>query len=423
MPLGTSPAEESVEALVRIGRLAIEPLIQALKEPNSRVRAGAAQALGRIGDKTALEPLIEVLEAKDTDWYDVRTCAAAALDMIDPQWRKTDIALQAVPRLVEKLKDPAPDVRSAAAKALGMIGDKAAVEPLIKALNVNDHALCWAACDALDSIDPKWSKSDSALRAVPVFIEELKCPDFSHRWRAATGLGEIGDTAAVEPLIQTLVDAELGVRSAAREALDKVNSRWSGTDAARRSVPLLIQALKEPRASEGALQALEMIDPQWNRTEAALRAVPVFIRALKDPWSPTRSAAASALGRIGDKSALEPLKQALKDPNWEVRRASIRALAQIGDKAAVEPLIQALVQAVKEETLLCDEVLQALEKTDPQWNRTEAALRAVPVLIQALKDPYSPTRSAAARVLEKITGQRFAEDASAWTAWWQSRRR
>ena len=70
-----------------------------------------------------------------------------------------------------------------AAEALGKIGDKRAVEPLIKALEDKDG-----------------------------YVSQ----------HSARALGKIGDTRAVEPLIELLSDDDWGVRNAAKEALKKL---------------------------------------------------------------------------------------------------------------------------------------------------------------------------------------------------------
>jgi HEAT repeat protein len=51
--------------------------------------------------------------------------------------------------------------------------------------------------------------------------------------------------------------------------------------------------------------------------------------------------AATALGKINDIEAVEPLIQALKDNNSDVRVNAATALGEIG-KPSVEPLIKAL---------------------------------------------------------------------------------
>ena len=53
--------EAAVRALVQIGPPAVEPLIKALKMDNPNVQAAAAKALGLIGDKRAVMPLIDMM--------------------------------------------------------------------------------------------------------------------------------------------------------------------------------------------------------------------------------------------------------------------------------------------------------------------------------------------------------------------------
>jgi len=101
----------------------VKGLIKALRHEYEFVRWKAAEALGRIGDKRAVEPLIHAL--KDEDWY-VRWKAAEALGRIGDK--------RAVEPLIQALKDEDSDVRREAAEALGKIGDKRAVEAVIKSL-------------------------------------------------------------------------------------------------------------------------------------------------------------------------------------------------------------------------------------------------------------------------------------------------
>jgi len=71
-------------------------LIEALKDGDSDVRGSAANALGKIGDKSAVPQLIEALNFDhSTDFFDDST-----------------------------------EVRRAAAEALGEIGDESAIKPL-----------------------------------------------------------------------------------------------------------------------------------------------------------------------------------------------------------------------------------------------------------------------------------------------------
>lgn len=67
------------EELGEIGEPAVKPLIKALEDKNSRVRIGAAGALGKIKDKRAVGPLIQALEDENNI---VRAEAAYALGEI-----------------------------------------------------------------------------------------------------------------------------------------------------------------------------------------------------------------------------------------------------------------------------------------------------------------------------------------------------
>jgi HEAT repeat protein len=70
--------KKATESLREIGKPAVEPLIQALKDKNEEVRGRVAAALEVIG-KPAVEPLIQALKDKNDD---VRWSAARALEVI-----------------------------------------------------------------------------------------------------------------------------------------------------------------------------------------------------------------------------------------------------------------------------------------------------------------------------------------------------
>jgi len=79
----------------------VEELIRKLRDENWRVRWNAALALREIGDKRAIEPLINALR----DGYaDVRSAAFKALEEIEPEWHKTEVAKKQVPEFVKALE-------------------------------------------------------------------------------------------------------------------------------------------------------------------------------------------------------------------------------------------------------------------------------------------------------------------------------
>ncbi len=118
------------------------------------------------------------------------------------------------------------------------------------------------------------------------------------RERAAVRLGDLGDPAAVAPLVGALSsDRDECVRVASAAALGQLRNA---------------------------------------------RAVDSLITALKDPDSMVGEAAAIALGNIGEPRAVEPLTTALRERDWRVRRGALTALASVRDDRAIEALAGAL---------------------------------------------------------------------------------
>lgn len=108
-----SVREQATLALSTIGKAAIEPLAEAMKEPKWETRYRAAEALGKIADEKAVQPLIQAL--RDNRDH-VRYMAAKGLhDLGDSD---------AVEPLIILLKDENVYVRLMAVHALGALGGK-----------------------------------------------------------------------------------------------------------------------------------------------------------------------------------------------------------------------------------------------------------------------------------------------------------
>lgn len=202
-----SVRETAAEALgILRDRRAVEPLIESLNDKDEEVRWKACWALGHIGDKKAVEPLIYLLS--DDRWH-VRRFAASALGKIGDK--------KAVESLTSVLNDDEWHVRKYAADALGNIGDERAVPSLLKAMSDEDNDVKWKAVVAL-------GKMKGA--AVGPLIEAFGNDDWRIRGRAAEALGNIGDTQALETLINAFVgrnkDRNKYVRGRVAEALGKI---------------------------------------------------------------------------------------------------------------------------------------------------------------------------------------------------------
>jgi HEAT repeat protein len=292
---------------------------------------------------------------------------------------KSDVAKMEAKRDIKGLvkaltykKDP--DVRKAAADALGKIGDAQAIDGLALALKDQDSR--WLAEETLGKIS-------SRLTAEELVIA-LKHQNTTVRSLAAETLGKIGDACAVDELIVALKDQDGSVSWKAAEALGRIGGEST--------VNKLLVALKDPTESgrrERAAKALGDIgDP---------KAVDALIEAFKDRNAALRSS--EAVGRIGGESTVNKLLIALKDPDTAVRCMAANALGEIGDAHAVDALIATLKD---QEFTVRGSFMCALGKI--------GGARAVDVLVNAIKDQDANVRGQAVEALGK-SGDPKAVDA------------
>ena len=290
-------------------------LINALKDKDANVRLKAAEALGKLADSRAIDPLIEALK-NDADW-EIRDMAAWALGQInDP--RSTD------PLSYASVKDADWHVREEAYDALqkntvgGNKVDARSVDPIIGALNDEDNDVRLRAAEALGQL--------KNATAVDSLIESLKNDaDWEIRDMAAWALGQIDDPRSTDPLSYASVkDADWHVREEAYNALQKNTVGGNKVDA--RSVDPIIGALNGEDA-EVRLRAAEALGLLKNAA-----AVDSLIEALKNDadWE-IRDMAAWALGQIDDPRIIDPLSYAsVKDADYHVREEAKNSLEKLG---------------------------------------------------------------------------------------------
>ncbi len=194
---GERAKRAAIRALAKIGKPAIGPLVNTILNRGESIfrRASAAEALGLIGSRRAAKPL---LRAMNDSSIDVRLHALVSLSRLREK--------SAVPHIVSALSDESGGVRVNAASALGVFRSRRSVGPLVMALK-----------------DEKW------------YV----------RQQAARSLGLIGDRRAAEGLRSAVRDPRPAVARAAREALE-------------------ILAGKEERSVSG-------LGPRRTRTPARLR--------------------------------------------------------------------------------------------------------------------------------------------------------
>jgi HEAT repeat protein len=229
--------ETAGTALVAIGTPSVDPLIQSLKDPDFVVRCHAARALGgmttdyQIGrtwvtDQKVVDALIGAL--KDADRA-VREDATIALGMIGDK--------RAIDPLIEAMKDGA--VKRHAIMSLGMIGDASALPAVLDALKgkgIRQEGTPTPGCIVSEEAFVKEAAA-TALghfrdpRVIPDLVMLLK--DGILREKAAASLVLIGD-AAIEPLVAFLHDPKASEIEGNERALSFATSRLTAAEALKK---------------------------------------------------------------------------------------------------------------------------------------------------------------------------------------------
>ncbi|MEG6523940.1 HEAT repeat domain-containing protein [Desulfotomaculum sp. 1211_IL3151] len=159
-------------------------------------------------------------------------------------------------------------------------------------------------------------------------IKNLKDVYWRTRAKAAKELGEVGDAAAVFPLIDALLDEERVVKNNAVEALGKM-----GQSAVLPLINVLSNQDNYPISDEVS-KALVKIG-----TQTVKPLVRLLETCLEDGNDIIFTRVANTLGEIGDPEAVLPLINSLNEGNTAIRLDAIRALGKIGDKRAVKPIL------------------------------------------------------------------------------------
>ncbi|MBS1816427.1 MAG: HEAT repeat domain-containing protein [Acidobacteria bacterium] len=302
----------------------VPDLTRLLRDGEARVRRRAALAIGRSGVAEGVAPLLPVL-ASDAD-PEVRQMAAFALGLIGDRG--------ALDALTAALADPAPVVRGSAAEALGTIGDATAAPAIAK-----------VATDVLAS---------GALASVPP---------------------EDGDGARDTPTAAFKLAVFSLTKLKAYEALAGAVLDGSG----------------QPRTTWWPVAfALQRLEDQ--------RALPALLALAKDPQPYTRAFAAKGLGAMKDPRAGAALLPLVADANRSVAIDAIRSLARLGERQAGAALMK-LVQNAKTEPHLRLEAVTALGSIHVDG--------VSDTLIDVLGDPNPPVRAAAVRAMAQNDPEGF----------------
>lgn len=296
---------EAIRALGGIGdKRAVDLLIDILASDHVHAAQEAAKALGHIGDPRAVEPLINVFRH---DWDDTETITA---------WQKASTALAAIgqvalPALRAALKDESSMVREGVIDALGQLKDAQVVPDLISMLQDEDRLVRAAAAEALGYIGEQ--------QAIEPLVALLVDKDSYVRERTCYAFGDLAGLSVFEALVGVLSDPDPAVRRAAVVNLGRIDGMH---------VPAL-DPDPEPESRRAAIESLKRAQGE--------RILDLLLEALQDSAGAVRATAARALGQLGDERALPVLYWIQQnDTGYEgankVSDSAVRAIQSIQER-------------------------------------------------------------------------------------------
>lgn len=218
--------------------------------------------------------------------------------------------------------------------------------PMIDEADAGTRTALQAVCRALGLVDRE--------------LAALRDRAWGPRLQAATRLGFMGATEAVEPLTAALQDEMLDVRLGAAQALARLRAAEAVDPIVRYlSLPAHwpLQRVAEIVGSMGdaAIPPLEALlgetDLPVAARAAAVRALgllrahgaaSLIMEQLGHANAEVRIQSAKALGDLGARDAIAPLRLAMDDAVWEVRAAAAASLGRLQDEAAVPRLAEGL---------------------------------------------------------------------------------
>ncbi|HPZ06945.1 MAG TPA: response regulator [Candidatus Eremiobacteraeota bacterium] len=299
--------------------------------------------------------------------------------------------------LINQLTSKDENARKEAIWLLGKLGNPMALKPLTCALLKDEIAsVRELAAKALGDLG--FREASTAL------CDALMDPSPGVQKQVVINLGKLGDKRVIEQMERLLSDPVIrvevaqslallgksdGIIAAIKDDNSAIAARaaeCAGVIKFPEIIPVLIDVLssEEWKVRRNATESLGKL-----REKSAVE--PISRILLKDESYEARSVAAEALGKIGDEKCLGDLLKALEDPHWEVRKNVAEALGKLGNPSATPYLIKAL--------------------SDSDWNTRFNALNALGVLndssagesiINSLKDESKNVRSQAAKVLAEL---------------------
>ena len=324
---------------------AIETLVSvAVTDESGAVKAAAVDGLDEIGAEAVAQLLVEITGKKidqGADWAvakrfakalsseipELRMAAAAALGKLGDE--------SGINSLKSALSDTDPRVRQRVCMALGEINHPSAVPALIDRLGDPNGQVRHEAAISLSAIG-----TDQALAALKNMMD---ADNTAIRRIAASALGEAGTADVVEPLAAALNDPDEGVRSASIYSIiellsnvdtqkshsirDRIVTELQGADDA--TVQPIVEILEESsqqRQRRNAAWFLGRVVDEPNR-----ETVNALVDALTSDDTQTAQFAATSLAEMGGELVEDELLELVKgDAPDDARAQGVFILGKVG---------------------------------------------------------------------------------------------
>jgi HEAT repeat protein len=278
-------------------------LFFAIRDKDVNVRAAAAEAMGRIGDRSAIKPLGDVLD--DEPW--VAMAAIHAAGEIGGE-EALDLLHECLGR---------EEYREIAIAAVEKAGNRRSIRYLTSCFDGSGPAT--PALKAIVKIAEREDvrpQPEYFIGLVPALVEMIESPDTEIKEPALTALCWSGDIMALPCFIEAMRDEKLqeyaieGLLGIGRRAVCGIVDEMKACSGRHR--PLLAKVLSMIGEDSALLQFADDEDPAV-RTEAAL-----------------------ALGALHLKRAEQTLSRMLCDPDREVRAAAKKSLALLNKESSAQ---------------------------------------------------------------------------------------
>lgn len=355
--LNSNNPQVQIKALISLAEMeqeaspAVRAIAHLLASPNCPVREKAAYTLTKVGPavREVLPSLMKAIRTNATSAK--RSCTNAAYSFYLHN-AVSQAGSDAVPVLLDALKDRNTEVRIKAMEILAKVATPDSLSILAKAMYDAEPLIRKYAIEGIGKVK---MVSRHTLDGV---VSALTDEDFEVRAEAAMALGKLGvnSTNVLDALNEALKDRDENVRLQAYEALKELGSpealtlyrQGKFTDdqgsylqakkvqvEEEETVESLMEKIKDPISKKKAIVALGGMGSK------AVKAVPALVKCLNDRECTIGARAAEALGKIKNPSSIPALIKALENFYEETRINSAISLSEIGVES-LKPLLKAM---------------------------------------------------------------------------------